>query len=43
MTYRPEFSRANGECLKIIRMENGFLSELVTAFLEMTRGKGLLF
>ncbi len=30
-----------GECLKIIRLENGSLAELVTCFLELTRGKSI--
>jgi hypothetical protein len=28
----------NGECLKIIRIENGGITELVEAFLEVTKG-----
>jgi hypothetical protein len=41
LNFPPAIPCANGECLKIIRLENGFLSELVTAFLELTRGKGI--
>jgi hypothetical protein len=31
----------NGECVKIIRVEDGALSELVTVWLEITKGKQL--
>jgi hypothetical protein len=32
---------SSGECLKIVRVENGSLNEIVTCFLEVTRGEGL--
>ncbi len=36
----PVLPCGNGECLKIVRIENGSLKELVTCFLDITRGKG---
>jgi hypothetical protein len=37
--FSPALPCNTGECLKIVRVENGSLSEIVNCFLELTRGK----
>jgi hypothetical protein len=37
--FSPALPCSQGECLKIIRIENGSLSEIVTCFLDLMKGK----
>ncbi len=37
--FSPALPCSQGECLKIIRVENGTLSEIVTCFLDLMKGK----
>jgi hypothetical protein len=39
--FPPVLPCSSGECLKIVRVENGLLSEIVSCFLEIMRGKGV--
>jgi hypothetical protein len=39
--FSPVLPCSNGECLKIVRLENGSLSEIVSCFLETMAGKGV--
>jgi len=39
--FSPALPCNQGECLKIIRVENGTISEIVTCFLDLMKGKGL--
>jgi hypothetical protein len=37
--FSPSLPCSNGECLKIMRVEDASLNEIVTGFLDLTRGK----
>ena len=39
--FPPAIPCTDGECLKIIRVENGSLSEIVSCFLDLMRGRGV--
>jgi hypothetical protein len=39
--FSPVLPCSEGECLKIIRVENGSLAEIVNCFLEVMKGKGI--
>ena len=39
--FPPCLPCSNGECLKIVRVENGSLSEIASCFLEIMRGNGV--
>ncbi len=41
ITSPPILPCSTGECLKILRLENGSLSEIVSCFLETMAGKGM--